>query len=444
MTAPELDILDRTPPSNAQFETNIVGAVMLKASVLDEVTGIGLVGADFYHPHTAAAWVAINVLASRGEPYDALSVNQEMLRTGTHRALPDPGWLATTQFAAIIPAVPHHARKVRDFAAKRRAILAGAKIYQAAWSTELDATDVQALAEAEVERIGSPVDETTWSPIDEVMGLVSDRYEETVRHGGMDGIRWGYIDVDKRMTPMQPGDLAVVVAWAGGGKSLVAANLALDCAVKYGIPSLVHAIEMTRLELGQRYAAKTAEVRLDRIIAGELTYAERTSFDQALGKVCGAPLIVDESPTVNLSQLRASIRKHKPKLVIVDQIPIMRVDDEKPSREQQLTKLTYDLKELAKRERIVIVACAQMNSEPSKRSEKIPTLQDIRESRGIGQAASIVVFLHDPTGGEAEHVRSGEVDWWVRKQRMGPKDFAVPLAQQFHYARLENLSRVTR
>lgn len=435
---PDFDVLDRTPPSDQHAEQSVLGAAMEFPGELDSIIAVGVTEGDFYTVANGAVWAAINRLAHDGHPYDAVSVRAEMLRAGTFRAMPNPAYLFDLAQAAVRGSTSYHAQIVRDLAAKRRAIVAGARILQAAWSPATDASEVQAEAERAVATIAAPVDETTWSTIDAIMGAVRDRYDETRAAGGPDGIRWGYADVDRVMTPMQPGDFAIVVAWAGGGKSVVAANLALDTALKQEKRALVHAMEMTRLEIGQRYAAKTGSLKLDEIIAGRLTLDQEDHLDWAIMQVRGAPLVIDEVPALDLAKLRASIRKHRPALVIVDQIPIMLVDDPRASREQQLTSLSYSLKRLAASEGVVIVACAQLNSEPAKRSDKLPTLQDIRESRGIGQAANIAVFLHNPNS-EQESARAGEIDWIIRKQRQGKSDVVIPMAQQFHYSRLADL-----
>lgn len=110
---------------------------------------------------------------------------------------------------------------------------------------------------------------------------------------------------------------------------------------------------------------------------------------------------------------------------IVDQIPIMTVDDPKAPRERQISDLACGLRRLAKSENVLIVACSQLNSESSKRSNKRPTLQDIRESRAIGHYATRVIMLHDPTDGEMESPSAGEIEWIIRKNRQ-PRP-AVPL-----------------
>lgn len=433
------DTTSRQQPWDELAEMAVLGAVIAYPRELAEVVATGITGNEFYLPAHEAIWDAVNTLANQGAPFDVPAVTAELLRTGGARSLPNRVYVFDLMQGASPAGAAYHAKTVRDFAARRRGIAAAQQIMQISYAPDVSAVEVQSIAESLVANIGAPIDESTWSTLDDVMRSVRERYDETRRNGVPDGIRWGYSDVDAVMTPMQPGDFAVIIAWAGGGKSVVAANLAIDVAVKQGLPALVHSMEMTRLEIGQRYAAKTGGLQLNDIIAGSLTPAQEDHLDWAIAQLAGAPLVVDEAESMTLSRLRASIRKHKPKVVIVDQIPIMLPEDSRASREQQVSSLAYGLKRLAAAEKVVIVACSQLNSEPMKRSAKKPTLQDIRESRAIGQAANVVVMLHDPTVGEEDPTRLGEIDWIVEKQRQGRKA-TIPLAQQFHYSRLSDMA----
>jgi replicative DNA helicase len=446
VTATLDDDLDSGPsrqPCDLDAERSVLGAaITFPDTFLDEAVPAGLTAADFYLPAHADTWEAITRLSADGVPYDMVAVQDELRTAYRGRAqLGGTFVFDLAAWAATPGSVAYHARIVRKHAAKRRGIAAGQRIIHVSLSPETDAADVQAEAEAAVATIDAPTDDTTWSVLDDVMADVRDRYRETADGDGPQGVRWGFVDVDKAMPPIVPGDFAVIVAWSGGGKSVVASNIALHAAVDQGHPVLLHSLEMTRVEVGQRYAAKTGSINLNKIIHGQLDYVEEGHLERAIDKMNAAPLIVDEIETLTLSRLRASIRRHRPRpyFVVVDQIPIMVAEDSRVSREQQLTTIAYGLKRMAKSEGVGILACAQLNSAPMSRSNKKPTLEDIRECRAIGHAANSVVALYDPTEGEQESSRAGEYEWMILKNRQGPRDTLI-LAQQFHYSRLVDMA----
>ncbi len=434
------ELAERTPPNDVLAEQSVLGSMLWSAEAVAEMAGT-LQPQDFYRPAHQTVFRAMLDLYGHGEPVTIVTVVDHLLKTEKIGRIGGPAYLHTLMESTVTAVnAGFYARIVARMALKRRVIAAGQQIVQAGWSPSVDVDEMTSIVHAAVETIEAPETDTTWSPLDHVMASVLSRYAEALGDGGPQGVKWGFYDVDKVMPPLVPGDFAVIVAWSGGGKSVIAANLALGAAVDQGFPSLLHSLEMTRIEVGQRYAAKTGSITLTRIIQGDLSPAEEDHLEHAVEKVTGAPLIIDEGETLTLSRLRASIRKHRPYLVVVDQIPIMLAEDTRVSREQQLTGIAYGLKRMAKAEGVAIVACAQLNSAPMSRSNKKPTLEDIRESRAIAHAANSVVALYDPTEGEKEGPRAGEYEWVILKNRQGPKDTLV-LAQQFHYSRLMDVAR---
>jgi replicative DNA helicase len=218
-------------------------------------------------------------------------------------------------------------------------------------------------------------------------------------------------------------------------------NVAYSAAILQGAPTLVHALEMSNQEMGTRMAAAACGIDLERFAKRALTPKDWDDLARVRKYIDDAPLIVDDCETLNLAKLAASIRRHRPQLVIVDQIPIMVPNDPRAPREQQVASLAYGLKRLARSEGVAILACAQLNADGLKRVEKKPSVHDSRESKAIVHAADLAILLHDPTFGEQENVRKGEIDVIIGKQRAGKKDITIPLANQAHYGRFRDLAR---
>ena len=432
-------VTDRRPPSSLETERSVIGAAMASPDAYSTAVGIGLTARDFYWPGHEHAWAAITHLSDQGAAHDPMTVAHEMESAGTLRSLGSIVELTDMYGLAVVPSVTTHARILMTLAAKRRAILAGARISQLGWDSNVTADGLLASALDAVESIGVPADNTTWSSLDDVLEMVAEASAKAAQQGRPDGIRWGLADVDREMAPMVPGEFAVVSAFSGGGKSVVACGLGLHAAVHQEKRVLVHAMEMTRIEVGQRWVAAEARVELERIISGDIRPEDQDRVDRANARMLSSPLVIDEVETVTLAGLRASIRKHKPEFVVVDQIPTMTPTDTKLTREQQVSALAYGLKRLAKSENIAVLACCQLNANPTRRTDRTPTMHDLRESQAIVQSANTLVILSDPMEVEKDSTRMGEIDWIVRKQRQGRKDVSIPLARQFHYSRLADL-----
>lgn len=440
MTAVD-DLAQLTPPSDLAAEASVIGGALHGPATFAEIVETGIKAEDFYLPAHEAIWGTIAALSEQGQGHDPVAVFDAMSAAGTLRLL-QPITVLSDMYGSAMPMLAaQHARIVVTKAALRRVQTMALRTLQMTAASDADLTYITQTALTALEEAAPASDDVTWSYLDDVLDLVYAAAEEAATLGGVrEGIRWGYSDVDDQMAPLVPGEFAVLSAFSGGGKSLVACGLALHAAVNQGKRVLVHAMEMTRLEVGQRWVSSEARVELERVINGRLSPEDQHRIDRANARMLGAPLIVDEVETVTLPSLRASIRKHRPEFVVVDQIPTMTPTDLKLTREQQVSGLAYGLKRLAKAERIPILACCQLNANPMKRSDRTPTMHDLRESQAIVQAANTLVILSDPMEVDTDATRKGEIDWIVRKQRQGPKDIKIPLARLFHFSKLANLA----
>lgn len=434
---------DRTP-KDIDAEQSVIGALLLAARALPEVLA-QVKADDFYQPAHESIFRAVLSLDAEGLPTDPRLVADRMAKEGT--LTPAGGRLYLHTCLQAVPSAAnasYYARIVRERAVRRRLIQAGQRIVQLGYADDAgDVATVTGAAIAEVEAVASaaPDREKSWAPLTDIWPAVM---EETRRRQDPtspdDGIRWGYRDVDKEMAPMRPGDLVVVAAYSAGGKSIVVGNLAFDASQWQGKRALIHALEMSKVELGQRWAASLHGISLSQIVRGNLHHEEQVMVEEThLLTHDSDNLIVDDNAHLTLSSLRASVRAHKPDLVIVDQLPLMTPPDTRAPREQQMTALAYGLKQMAKDEQVVIVAASQLNADAMKRKTQVPTLHDLRESKAIAHAANWVVALYDPTEGEKESPRAGEMEWVVLKARQGRSGQAVVLVNQYHYARLVDM-----
>jgi replicative DNA helicase len=421
-----------TEPHDALAEQLVLAAMLDSPRVVQQVTEL-VQPTDFYLPAHQAICAAIYRLDGDGQPIDIASVAKAL--RGQLRLI--GGQLYLFDLTAKMPApasAPYHAKTVARLAVQRRLIAAGTRLVHLGRSTDDgDLQDVIAAAEAEVEAVASGVTaESGAVRVGDILDDYLDRLEEPEENPG---IEWPYADVNRLLRPMRPGRLYVVGALSGVGKSIACWNVAAHAALRHKQRVLFHALEMSTDELMDRLIAAEARVSVGSVSAHTLGKGDWDRIAKAREHLDDAPLFVDESEYVPLSSLRASIRRVKPDLVIVDQLPIMTPPDTRAPREQQMAALAYGLKRLAKAENVPIIAAAQLNRDQVRRgADRLPTQHDLRESAAIGQAADVVVLLHDPCHIEKESPRAGEIDWVVDKQRGGPKD-VITLVNQPHYAR---------
>jgi len=433
-----------TLPHDDDAERAIAGAVMMSGQALDDAQAIGLEAADFYVPGCAAVWSTVVSLVERSLPHDPVTVWRELVADpAAARSVGGPGELASLAQYALPASAGHHARIIREMSARRRAVAGFQRAIKAALTEGTTIEQLRSAGQAAVDTIPESPGESSWSPLDEVIQMAVDEIETASQRGGeIDGVRWGWPDVDAVVAPIAAGDLAVVMGYPGGGKSVFVDSVALHAAVKQKLRVLVHSIEMSRREIGQKWVAAECRIPLDSVLRGDLSQQDWDRVARAMDRFADAYLIVDETETLSLATLGASIRRHQPDLVIVDQTPIMIPPDTRMTREQQIAALSYGQKRLARAERVAMLVAHQLNDDAQKRGgDRVPQMRDARESKAVGQAANTVLIVHDPTEGDTEHKRVGEIDLWVRKQRRGRKDFSIPMASQLHMASFGSLKR---
>jgi replicative DNA helicase len=289
-----------------------------------------------------------------------------------------------------------------------------------------------AAAEAEVDAVASgAVQDSTAVRVGDVL----DDYLEVLETGEEPpGIAFHTADLRRDLRPLRKGSLAVIAAWSGIGKSIASWNYAAHAAIHEKQTVLFHALEMSRDEMLDRLIAAEAKVDYGHITSRKMTGWDWEKISVARGRIEDADLHIDDTEGVSLAMLRASVRRVKPDLLVVDQIPIMTPPDPRAPREQQVAAIAYGLKNLARAEDIAVLAVAQLNDDAMKRSDKRPTQHDLRESKAIVHASDTVVVLHDEAHLEPESPRAGEIDWIVVKQRGGRK-LTITLANQLAFQR---------
>jgi replicative DNA helicase len=254
------------------------------------------------------------------------------------------------------------------------------------------------------------------------------------------GMRTGLRDLDEHLDPILPGQVVLLGARAGMGKTALALTLARHASLHQHRRGLFVSLEMSNPEVMRRLVAAEARVDLRRLKAGTVTEDEWGRLAKAHGTLAEGRLWLDDAPHLNLAALRGLVRAHTPEYVVVDYAQLMEPPAGK-DRRVQMDELGRGLKLLAKSERVPIIVPCQLNRALEHRADKTPTLADLRETGAWEATADVVLLLHRPAVyGDQE--RSGEADITVAKQRDGTSGVTVAVAEQLHFGRFSDLARL--
>jgi replicative DNA helicase len=441
---------DRTPPQDIAAEQSVLGGMLLSKDAIADVVEV-LRSADFYRPAHAIVFDAILDLYGRGEPADPVTLAA---------ALTDAGQISRVGGAPylhdLVHTVPtaanagYYAKIVAERAVLRRLVEAGTRIvqlgYGAAAGAGRDVDDVVDLAQQAVYDVTERRVSEDFAALAQMLQPTLDEIEAIGAQGGvMTGVPTGFADLDRLLHGMHPGQLIVVAGRPGLGKSTASMDFVRCAAIRHGLSSVIFSLEMSKVEVVMRVLSAEARVPLHVLRSGQLSDDDWTKLARRMGEISEAPLFIDDTPNMNLMEIRAKARRlrqrHDLKLIVVDYLQLMTSPKRVESRQQEVSELSRGLKLLAKEVECPVIAVSQLNRGPEQRTDKRPQLSDLRESGSIEQDADVVVLLHRDDYYDKESPRAGEADFIVAKHRNGPTD-TVTVAAQLHLSRFVDMAIV--
>jgi len=448
----------RVPPNELDAEAAVLSAVLLDADAFDRVQEV-LAPEHFYADANRRIFEAVLELKeSAGQPVDIVSVAAWLRDRNRLAQVGGTPYLA--QLADATPAVAHvehHAKLIREKWRLRQLIATCQKVVAEGYS---GCEDVQAFidsAEQAVFDIGRVASSTSVISAKDAIHRAFDILTETARRGGgVTGIETGFRELDRLCSGIHRGDLYIVAARPGMGKTAFVLNLAVNVASPKGVRSegegesyfeaapeepgygvLFCSLEMPREQLAARLLASEARVDMSGIRSGRPQREDWPKLTEAAARLSRLPLWIDDTPALTLLDLRAKIRRlqaeiargdsHVPAkglgLVAVDYLQLMQGRRDAHSREQEISELSRGLKQLAKEMQVPVVALSQLNRAVETRTtkDKRPQLSDLRESGAIEQDADTIVFIYrDFYYFKDNQERRGIAEIIVAKQRNGP------------------------
>lgn len=441
------DDLDRHIPAPAvlEAERQVVGAALMGRTAY-EAAAETLTAGSFWDAELAAVFQAVAEVHATGVPLSALAVHQHMTANRQLALLrrSGPALLHQLAGATVIThpdAVRHHAQAVADDAWRRAlhtAFLRGAYATgEHAFEPDVVAGLLDGLARIATRQQGEST--AAWLEEDFAASVAALDHDDSA-----DRIPTPWRDFNEAVG-LYTGQLVIVGADTGGGKSLWGVNAAGHVVLDHGEGALIHSLEMGRREVHWRLLSSVARIPLHHIKHRTLSAEQRETIAKLTPRIESAPMLIDDASSVTLGTIRANItkmRKRVPtRLVVVDYLQLARGERRAERRDLEVAGLSRDLKTLAKDEGVCVIALSQLNKNFTTRADKRPNKHDLRESGALAHDADTVVLLHREDMYERDSPRAGEIDMIIDKQRSGPSGFSITCAFQGHLARIVDMAR---
>jgi replicative DNA helicase len=438
---PEPQPYSREMPHDRHAEMATLGGMLLLKDAVEDVTDV-LTGGEFYLPVHEKIFDAIVAVHGGAARADAVTVSAKL--GDDLRPVGGPAYLHTCmELVPTAASAGHYAEIVRAKWNRRRMIEFGMRSIQIGYETDDDdvpeAIDrVQADAFALTARHAED-DEDEGSNLDVVGELLED-----IERPSEFGVMTGFRDFDELTGGLQPGQVIVVAARSGMGKSTWALDVHRKVSMADGEHSVLFSTEMGRKEILKRALSAEAKVSMMHMRPNCMSGDDWERLARDAARVGCAPLHIIAPPELTITQIRTRsrrlARRYPIKLITVDYTQQVGGSRRYDNRQQEVSEVSRGLKSLAKELNIPVIAVAQLNRGPESRADKRPHMSDLRESGSLEQDADVVVLPFRPDYYEPESPRAGEADLIIDKHRNGPKA-TITVAFQGHYSRFVDMYR---
>lgn len=433
-------------PSDVEAEKAVLAACMLSPDVCDEVI-ISLKPDNFLRPAHRAIFESINEMVREGLNPDVISLADKLAAKGDLAMV--GGRIYLTDLNANTFALTNwrkHTEIVKRTAIQRELIKAAAQINALAYDAPEDLNEV--VDEAE-QTLFNVTEKRVSSSFQSMESLVTDAFEElktiSQQRDKMIGVPTGFKDVDDLFHGYRPGDLVILAARPGVGKTAFALNLAVNAA-KHGTAVAFFSLEMSASQLTQRILCSEALISLNKVRSGKIADGDWGAIVDASNRLAQVEMYIDDTPGLSIMEARAKARRElrhiigseKKGLIIIDYLQLMQPPTVRRdgNRAVEVGEISRGLKVLAKEMGMPVIALSQLNRSVEMRGKKRPMLADLRESGSIEQDADIVMFI-DRSMNEEEAMESnrpdfGQAELQVAKHRNGPtKDITLSFSPEF-------------
>jgi replicative DNA helicase len=445
-------VFGKVQPQALALEEAVLGALMLDRDALPIIVDI-LRPESFYADAHQLIYKAIRRLFEKTQPVDLLTVTEELKKSGDIEKAGGPYYLVElTNRVASAANIEFHARLIAQKHIQRELIRVSTKVIKDAYEDTTDVFDLLDEAEQGLFSITQNNLSRGFQSMGSLLSRVQKQLEDlSKKETGLTGIPTGFTSLDRITSGWQPSDLIIVAARPGMGKTSFTLALARNAAIDYAKPVALFSLEMSSVQLAQRLVSMEAEISGSKLRNGQLEEYEWQQLNTAIEKMSEVPIYIDDTPGINIFELRAKCRRlkmqHDIQLVVIDYLQLMSGTGEglkNGNREQEISNISRSLKSLAKELSVPVIALSQLSRAVETRGgTKRPQLSDLRESGAIEQDADIVSFIYRPeyyqiNEDEEGNSLKGVAEIIIAKHRNGALD-TVKLRFVDEYAKFGNL-----
>ena len=433
-------------PHSVEAERSVIGSMIMDSEAV--LTAMEILNKeDFYGNQYGLLFEAMINLYKEGKPVDIVTLKEKL------KEMEVPAELGSIEFIReLLTAVPtsanvkYYSNIVKEKAQLRNLIKVNEEIANACYVGKDPIEDIMNITEKKIFNLMQSRGGGDYVPIRDVVINALEKIEAASKtSGSVTGLSTGFIDLDYQTSGMQPSDLVLIAARPSMGKTAFVLNLAHSIALKQDVCTAIFSLEMSKEQLVNRILSMESKVDAQVLRNGKLEDSDWERLIESAEVVGNSKLIIDDTPSISIAELRSKCRKYKMEhnlgIIIIDYLQLMsgsgRSSD---NRQQEISDISRSLKALARELSVPVLALSQLSRAVEQRQDHRPMLSDLRESGAIEQDADVVMFLYRDDYYNKDTEKKNIAEVIIAKQRNGPVG-TIELAWLPQYTKFGNLSK---
>ncbi len=437
--------IKRVFPHSDEAEQSVIGSMIMDKDAIVAASET-ITGEDFYQQRYGVLFDTMLELFNEGKPVDLITLQNKLKEKDV------PPELCSLEFIRdLITSVPtsanvrYYANIVKEKSTLRQLIKITENITNKCY---LDKDKVDTILEDTEKNIFDILQKRNTGEMVNIKDIVFrslESIEAAARNkGSVTGVATGFYDLDYKTAGLQPSDLILIAARPSMGKTALVLNIAEYVALKSNVTTAIFSLEMSKDQLVKRIMSMHSKVDSQAIRSGNLSDEEWLKLVESARTIGNSNLIIDDTSSISISELRSKCRKYKLEhnlgLVIIDYLQLMSGSKKSESRQQEISEISRSLKALAREINAPVIALSQLSRAVEQRPDKRPMLSDLRESGAIEQDADVVMFIYRDDYYNHDSEEAGVSEIIIGKQRNGPTG-TIKLAWLSQYTKFANLER---
>ncbi len=418
-------LIRRIMPNNLEAEQSVIGSMIMDRDAIVMASEL-LIREDFYHQQYGVLFESMVELYNEEQPVDVITLQNRL------REKDVPAELSSLEFVGeLVTSVPtsanikYYAGIVKEKSMLRRLIKVNEEIASQCYLGRESLENIMADTEKKIFDLLQNKSGSDYVPIKQVVINALEKIEQASRtKGNVTGIATGFVDLDYRMSGLQPSDLVLIAARPSMGKTAFVLNIAQYVAFHSNLCTAIFSLEMSKEQLVNRLFSLESRVDAQLLRSGNLADADWEKLIEGAGVIGRSQLIIDDTPGISISELRSKCRKYKLehdlKLIIIDYLQLMSGSGRTDSRQQEISDISRALKGLARELNVPVIALSQLSRQVEQRPDHRPMLSDLRESGAIEQDADVVMFIYRDDYYNKDTPDKNIAEIIIAKQRNGP------------------------